>query len=711
MPDLGAPVEGTSSETAHGETGPGDEAVVVVSRSRIYRDFFGAAVASVEERIFLADVIARAKLVSASDGVLRFRAVEYLKGTGADEFSVAASTEGRDSQWDELEAVLFLSLPESGSQKASSEGSLFEFADTTAFDYQPFNDIAATSYAGNLPEGYTVDSRNPVWLPLDPATGTGTGDASGWASRFVTASAPLYGAASTTISLADLRSKIAWMDGGEGSVGYDKCIRASLDHMRYFRDWEAYHGRANWLSQANSWIASGASRGEEVNTFEFERDFLPAYSNVWLSGPDSGLFRAQVVDDDEDPTNGFTTNVTTARPLPAGTYRVIERSQWYLYQPCNFIPRNGLDWTVTATAPDGAVHEALFDPADLSPGTGFSAAAGVLGPADYSFGGAATTITGLKWEAGSVVLTLSPYVSLAGEVVDFIGLDGTVWPRLTVAEAKADIVAGTLTWRLISQPWEAGDALMLRIRYLSLAEMDRDILAVFHRAAGGPGWSDDANWLSDRPLHEWHGVAVDADGRVVELILSDNGLTGEIPSSLGRLSALRELRLSDNELTGGIPAELGRLSELRELWLGGNRLTGVIPAELGGLSELRDLGLGGNRLTGEVPRELWGLSHLRNLYLQDNLLRGIVDVGAFDRLAIENFAFGDNPALCAYDVYGWDRDPHRWRGRIPNDDLQAGVDPLGPTCKWDSGRQVGIRGALPRRRRGQLDVEHELVER
>ena len=36
-----------------------------------------------EERTYLADVVVRARLASTGDNVLRFRAVTYLKGTGA----------------------------------------------------------------------------------------------------------------------------------------------------------------------------------------------------------------------------------------------------------------------------------------------------------------------------------------------------------------------------------------------------------------------------------------------------------------------------------------------------------------------------------------------------------------------------------------------------------------------------------------------------
>ena len=153
------------------------------------------------------------------------------------------------------------------------------------------------------------------------------------------------------------------------------------------------------------------------------------------------------------------------------------------------------------------------------------------------------------------------------------------------------------------------------------------------------------NWDEDLPIDEWKGVEL-ANGRVVELRMSsegivgtipselgslanlqglwlyDNGLTGEIPPELGGLSNLTELDLGGNQLTGEIPPELGRLSNLQGLWLWGNQLTGEIPPELGRLSNLTQLVLDNNGLTGEIPPELGGLSNLTRLALHDNQLTG-----------------------------------------------------------------------------------------
>ena len=44
------------------------------------------------------------------------------------------------------------------------------------------------------------------------------------------------------------------------------------------------------------------------------------------------------------------------------------------------------------------------------------------------------------------------------------------------------------------------------------------VLVAFYNATDGPNWTNDTNWLSDRPIGEWYGVTTDASGRVTELV-------------------------------------------------------------------------------------------------------------------------------------------------------------------------------------------------
>ena len=159
---------------------------------------------------------------------------------------------------------------------------------------------------------------------------------------------------------------------------------------------------------------------------------------------------------------------------------------------------------------------------------------------------------------------------------------------------------------------------------------DRAVLVALYHSTGGASWDANTNWLSDRPIGEWHGVTTDSNGRVIRLWLPGYNLTGEIPPDLGGLYNLTVLVLSSNQLTGEIPPELGGLSNLTGLSLTSNQLTGEIPPELGGLSNLTGLGLDRNRLTGEIPPELGRLSNLTWLFLDSNRLTGCIPEGLRD---------------------------------------------------------------------------------
>ena len=112
------------------------------------------------------------------------------------------------------------------------------------------------------------------------------------------------------------------------------------------------------------------------------------------------------------------------------------------------------------------------------------------------------------------------------------------------------------------------------------ADGDRRALAAFYHATDGPNWVHSTNWLSDNPLDEWYGVQTDFQGRVSDLSLSNNRLSGEIPAELGNLTRLRSLYLDGNELSGEIPAELGNFTGLRFITLHGNQLSGCVPLRL-----------------------------------------------------------------------------------------------------------------------------------
>ena len=176
-----------------------------------------------------------------------------------------------------------------------------------------------------------------------------------------------------------------------------------------------------------------------------------------LDGRDENLFDVE-----------YPGKVSPERPLPAGDYK------FYLFamEPevlvCDGLPdeeRTRLEHFVTVTAPAGTLHESFFDPVVLSGGgVGATGSSGVIDPDEFTVSSDDYEIESLVWRSNSVVLTLDDYVSLSGQTLDFIELDGSIDTTLDFADGLVNEAVGMWSWSVDSQPWEDGDQLMLRIR-------------------------------------------------------------------------------------------------------------------------------------------------------------------------------------------------------------------------------------------------------
>ncbi|MYG81043.1 MAG: hypothetical protein F4187_04415 [Gemmatimonadetes bacterium] len=103
-------------------------------------------------------------------------------------------------------------------------------------------------------------------------------------------------------------------------------------------------------------------------------------------------------------------------------------------------------------------------------------------------------------------------------------------------------------------------------------EGDREVLRALYEATGGTTWTGSDGWLGEGNLAEWHGVGTDSLGRVAEMDLSGNGLTGRLPASLAQLASMTSLQINGNAgLTGPLPLALSALS-LQEFAYGGTDL-------------------------------------------------------------------------------------------------------------------------------------------
>ncbi|KAL5548525.1 hypothetical protein UlMin_003756 [Ulmus minor] len=103
--------------------------------------------------------------------------------------------------------------------------------------------------------------------------------------------------------------------------------------------------------------------------------------------------------------------------------------------------------------------------------------------------------------------------------------------------------------------------------------------------------------------------------------ISNNQLTGKIPSQICNASSLQVLDLSHNRLNGSLPPCLGNFSEdLLVLDLHNNSLQGVIPQPLP--QSLRSLNFNGNQLEGPLPQSLLTCKMLEVLDVRNNKING-----------------------------------------------------------------------------------------
>lgn len=149
-------------------------------------------------------------------------------------------------------------------------------------------------------------------------------------------------------------------------------------------------------------------------------------------------------------------------------------------------------------------------------------------------------------------------------------------------------------------------------------------LVDLYNSTNGPGWSDNTGWLSDYYVCEWYGVACTSpsEGNVTGVYLTNNQLTGSIPSSIGNLTILTSLHLARNQLNGSIPPEIWGMNNLTVLNLGTNQFSGSIPSAISNLTNLVSLALDNNRLNGSIPPSIGNLAHLDEMYLDNNQLCG-----------------------------------------------------------------------------------------
>lgn len=154
---------------------------------------------------------------------------------------------------------------------------------------------------------------------------------------------------------------------------------------------------------------------------------------------------------------------------------------------------------------------------------------------------------------------------------------------------------------------------------------DIDALLAFYEAAGGDSWANNTGWEdgnngTDCAPCNWYGVTCDASGRVTELVLETNDLSGTLAPAIADLPELLHLNLNGNNLGGNLP-DLGTLDKMDTLRLGANDFSGAFPVSILSMPDLTWLALSSNQLSGPLPN-LNVLDKLRRIYLHENDFTG-----------------------------------------------------------------------------------------
>ncbi len=160
---------------------------------------------------------------------------------------------------------------------------------------------------------------------------------------------------------------------------------------------------------------------------------------------------------------------------------------------------------------------------------------------------------------------------------------------------------------MLSQPTDDGYTMYFYENFEPPGDLFYDSIALvdLYQSTDGDNWTNNSNWLQGN-LNTWNGVQLQTS-RVIEIDLSNNGLTGDISASFDKLQNLEVLDLSNNELTGSLSSSVNQLPNLTTLNISGNEISSIPDFNNSIASGLNTIDLSENRLTFDDLEPVVGL--------------------------------------------------------------------------------------------------------
>lgn len=155
---------------------------------------------------------------------------------------------------------------------------------------------------------------------------------------------------------------------------------------------------------------------------------------------------------------------------------------------------------------------------------------------------------------------------------------------------------------------------------------DYDALIDIYNDANGPQWSDNTGWVdgaagTDCDVCNWTGIVCNGYGRVKEINLVNNNLSGTLSSSIGDITTLEKINIWNHTLAGSIPDVFSQMSDLTYVDLSNGDFTGDIP-DWSASTMLSILYLENNQLDGTLPSYIGDMDQLNIFWAKNNELTG-----------------------------------------------------------------------------------------